>query len=217
MSTTTTRRRVAALLLALALPAGLAACGTTDRAQTGSQVGTPAGSTSEPAGSGSDPSAEEPVETSDASDGTGEQDDTVLASVEGEHAKKPNEEEIRVALRLDVTAVERIDGDAVEVRFRMTNLSDQTWEPWQSLGGRGGRYGAHDATLLDLPGDRRYLTLLDSGDNCLCSSWAGPDLQVPGGETHDFYARFPAPPEDVTTIELQVPGFAPVPGLEISS
>lgn len=216
VGTSRARRGAAALLLALVLPAGLAACGGTDqRAQTGSG---PVAPVADDGTGGEDRSASEDGEGGGASTGTVGKVEEVMATAEGEFERTPLEDDVRVPVRLDVTALERVDGDAVELRFRLTNLSDVTWEPWDSLGDSGfGDFGASDVVLLDLPNDRKYLSLLDTADNCLCTAYAGADLKVPAGESHDFYVRFVAPPEDVTSIEVQVPGFAPVGGVEISS
>jgi hypothetical protein len=215
MRTTTTRRGAAVLLLALSLPVGLTACGgATERAQTGSTAAQQDAGGEQDGGEqdgGADPSG-------GASTGAMGKVEAVLATAEGEFERTPLEEEVRVPVRLDVTALERIEGDAVELRFRLTNLSDVTWEPWGSLGDSGfGGFGASDVVLLDLPGDRRYLSLLDSEDNCVCTAYAGADFKIPAGESHDFYVRFVAPPEDVASVEVEVPGFAPVAGVEISS
>lgn len=211
------RRAAAALLLAAVLPVGLAACGgEPDRARTGADAvaaGTTDGSTG---GDGEQDGGSEPSGGTSSGDvGRLEQ---VLATSEGEFERTPNEQDVRVPVRLDLTALERIDGDAVELRFTLTNTGDVTWEPWDALGKSGfGGWGASDVVLLDLPGDRKYLSLVDSEDNCLCTSWVNDEVTVPAGESHDFYVRFVAPPEDVTSIEVQVPGFAPLSGVEISS
>lgn len=212
------RRGAAALLLAAVLPVGLAACGgEPERARTGADAAAAdsasdgGGEQDDDQGGGSEPSGG----TSSGDVGRVEQ---VLATAEGDFERTPNEEDVRVPVRIDLTALERIEGDAVELRFTLTNTGDVTWEPWSSFGDSGfGLYGVSDVTLLDLPGDRKYLSLIDSEDNCLCTYYNGADLKIPAGESHDFYVRFVAPPEDVTSIEVQVPGFAPLSGVEISS
>jgi len=125
-----------------------------------------------------------------------------------------------VPLRLDVTSVQRLTGDTVEVRFTITNTGDTaTYEPWTTLADDtlgDSTYDVAGATLVDLPADRKYLTLIDSDKVCLCSTFdATGGGAIPPGGSSDMYAQFPAPPQSTTTIDFGLPGFTPVNGLEI--
>lgn len=57
--------------------------------------------------------------------------------------------------------------------------------------------------LVDETNGRVHFPLRDAEDRCLCSSFKviGP------GDTVDVYAKFPAPPADVSQMAVHVPGF----------
>lgn len=213
MTSRRTPARTVTLTTALALAAalGLSSCGVLpDRADTDSSAGpVTAGSTASPSvaeGSAASQPQEQPAE--------------VLGSSTGQHVADPNDS-TAVPLRLDVMSVTRAPGDAVEVRFTLTNTSDTaTYKPWSTLADRtvasGGSLDVGGATLTDLPNDRKYLTLIDSEEICLCSTFPGlGNVEVAPGTTLELYAQFPAPPEATTTVDFGLPGFAPVAGLEI--
>lgn len=213
-----TRTLTAAVALAAAL--GLSSCGVLpDRAETDSSAGqAPVASSSAPVDGASSDAGRDQGGTDDQ-DG-GEQPAEVLGSSTGQHVADPNDS-TAVPLRLDVMSVTRAPGDAVEVRFTLTNTSDTaTYEPWSTLADRtvasGGSLDVGGATLTDLPNDRKYLTLIDSEEICLCSTFPGlGNVEVAPGTTLELYAQFPAPPEATTTVDFGLPGFAPVAGLEI--
>jgi hypothetical protein len=64
--------------------------------------------------------------------------------------------------------------------------------------------------LLDDVNKKRYLTVLDEADACLCSEYESFDNQA------HLYAMFPPPPGDVTSIAVVVPHFQPLRDLEIA-
>ncbi len=139
----------------------------------------------------------------------------VLGSSSGAHPADPNDA-TSVPLRVDVVGVQRQPGDAVEVRFVITNDSaDATFEPYTTLsdGAVGGAYDVGGAALVDLTGDKRYLPLRDSEGVCLCTGVN--NVEIAPGMSLDVYVQFPAPPDDVATIDFTFPGFAPVNGVEI--
>lgn len=150
--------------------------------------------------------------TSDDEDG----DEAALGSVEGAREASPNDD-TQVPLRLEVLSLERIQGDVVEVRFRVVNTSDgDVWEPWSTLseaGGSGNDVGG--AALVDLVNNRKYLVLRDSDNVCLCSGETNWDQAIRPGAALDAYADFPAPPSDVTSIDFELPGFPPIRDLSI--
>ncbi len=229
MNPTTIRRRSLALVLAAATPFALLACSDDGAEQaeiessaeaTTKQSTTTVGPTD--AGDGSTADGGSDGSTTTAAEGDGEaeapapDDGEVLGSSTGNHPADPNDETL-VPLQLDVRGIERMDGDIVDVRFSITNTgTDATYELWSTISDPAfrGAYDVGGAALLDPPNDKRYLTLYDSTDTCLCTADA-INLAVGPGDTLDLYAQLPAPPEDVTEITFTLPGFEPVEGLTI--
>lgn len=68
------------------------------------------------------------------------------------------------------------------------------------------------ATFMDPEGKKRYYALRDTEMRCLCSSGI---TRVAAGESLTIYIQFPAPPEETTEVEFQLPTFPPA-NLEIS-
>lgn len=64
-------------------------------------------------------------------------------------------------------------------------------------------------TLVDQQNRKRHLVLRDERTLCLCSSW--PSAVAQPDTAHAFFAQFPAPPADVTTMSVHVPQF---PGID---
>ena len=66
---------------------------------------------------------------------------------------------------------------------------------------------AHEAgavTLVDAANNQRHLVLRDTDGVCLCTSFTGAFAET-GRYPHS--AQFPAPPDDVTSMSVQVPSF----------
>ncbi|MFL1900656.1 hypothetical protein [Streptomyces tauricus] len=68
------------------------------------------------------------------------------------------------------------------------------------------------ASLVDQTGKKKYLILRDTEGRCLCTRFVGG---VKSGETAEWYAQFPAPPEDTAKVSFQV-GSMPPASVEIS-
>ncbi|MCU1358139.1 MAG: hypothetical protein JWM89_3557 [Acidimicrobiales bacterium] len=209
------RRLVAAsatatLLLAVAGCAGGSggSGGSDDQADTkhpASRTTSPATATS---GSSSSDAASETTQAAE--------DEPVLGTATGQRRAGPNKRAM-VPLRLDVRSVKRLDGDTIEVRFTITNTSEDgpTFEPFKSLGEPvSPKYDVAGVALIDRPHDKKYLTLVGSDDVCLCSGDLNA-LDVAPGESASMYADVTAPPASVDKVDLTVPGFDPIVGLEI--
>jgi hypothetical protein len=69
---------------------------------------------------------------------------------------------------------------------------------WRSVSG---------VTLVDTTNNQRHLVLRDTSESCLCTSFDSA-YAPPGRYNHS--AQFPAPPEGVTTMTVQVPNFPAV-------
>lgn len=71
------------------------------------------------------------------------------------------------------------------------------------------------ATLVDVVNAQRHLVLREGGTGeCLCSR--NVPFSSDPGEVLRFSATFPAPPEDVTTMTVEVPNFPAVPEVPVS-
>jgi len=64
--------------------------------------------------------------------------------------------------------------------------------------------------LVDDVNKKKYLTVLDEAEACLCSEYESFDNQA------HLFAMFPPPPDDVTSITVVVPNFQPLPNVEIA-
>ncbi|MFD7677722.1 hypothetical protein [Streptomyces sp. NPDC059271] len=131
--------------------------------------------------------------------------DPVLAEVKGENG-----------LTLAVTSAKRDDGGFVTVEGTVTNNTDNTWiaANWRGDERELSKNGASiaGATLIDQKGKKKYLILRDTSGRCLCTQFTGGVRQ---GATAQWFAQFPAPPADTTSVDFQV-GSMPPASIEIS-
>jgi hypothetical protein len=118
-------------------------------------------------------------------------------------------------LTVTITSAERDQGGFVTVSGRVTNGGSSSWmgADWKSseteLAGNGGSLSG--ASLVDEKGKKKYLVLRDTSGRCLCTKFS----RLRSGDTADWYAQFPAPPEDITKVDFQV-GSMPPASIEIS-
>ncbi|MEU9366904.1 hypothetical protein AB0D71_19670 [Streptomyces avermitilis] len=131
--------------------------------------------------------------------------DTVLAEVKGEGG-----------VTLTVTAAKRDGGGFVTVEGTVANGTGRAWSvgSWRGdereLAKNGGSMAG--ASLVDEAGKKKYLVLRDTEGRCLCTRFTGGLLQ---GQSTDWFAQFPAPPEGTTKVSFQVGGMPPA-AIEIS-
>ncbi|WP_338700001.1 hypothetical protein V2W30_25230 [Streptomyces sp. Q6] len=184
--TTTTRRALAAVMIATGLLLSVAGCGSGDDDKSGE-----AAKSSAPPAKGSDDKSE----TSQAP-ATGK----TLAEV------KSN------GITLTVTSVTRDEGGYLNVTGTVTNGTSGIWlaTEWKSdeseMQVNGGSLAG--ASVVDQAGKKKYLVLRDTQGRCLCTKFEGGVNQ---GKTVDWFAQFPAPPEETTSVQLQVPTMPPAP------
>ncbi|MFE9683677.1 hypothetical protein [Streptomyces sp. NPDC006285] len=140
---------------------------------------------------------------------------------DGQQSEAPPAKEILAevkagGLTLAVTSAGRDEGGFVTVKGTVTNGSGKSWvaADWRGdereLAGNGGSIAG--ASLVDQAGKKKYLVLRDTEGRCLCTRFTG-GLQ--SGETTEWFAQFPAPPEDTTKVSFQV-GSMPPAAVEIS-
>ncbi|MPY44731.1 hypothetical protein FNH04_33955, partial [Streptomyces phyllanthi] len=133
------------------------------------------------------------------------QSDTVLAEVKGQDG-----------LTLAITSAKRDGGGFVTVEGTVTNNTGKVWvaADWRSdeteLAKNAGSISG--ASLIDQEGKKKYLILRDTSGRCLCTQFTGG---VRDGNTTQWYAQFPAPPDGTTKVDFQV-GAMPPASIELS-
>ncbi|WJV46480.1 hypothetical protein [Streptomyces flavofungini] len=131
--------------------------------------------------------------------------DEVLAEVKGEEN-----------ITLTVKSAVRDEGGFVTVSGTVTNNGSRffaaaNWRGEERELNKNGSSVA-GANLVDGKGKKRYLVLRDTEGRCLCTKFTGG---VKPGQTSEWYAQFPAPPEGTTAVSFQVGAMPPAP-VEIS-
>lgn len=119
-------------------------------------------------------------------------------------------------LTLQVMSAARDEGGFVTVEGTVTN---GTGEPWVGADWRGDENelvknggSIAGASLLDPAGKKKYLVLRDTEGRCLCTRFSGG---IGAGDTTDWFAQFPAPPESTKNVAFQV-GSMPPASIEIA-
>lgn len=117
-------------------------------------------------------------------------------------------------LRLEILGLRR-SGDAVTLDFAVVNetaddLAYSSAVFFASPQGDGvDYYTVSGVTLTDDLNSQRYLVLREADSRrCVCS--IDVDTGLPAGTRAVYYANFPAPPDDVTELSVQVPNFSSV-------
>jgi hypothetical protein len=188
------RRALSAVAITAGLLLTVAGCGGGGDGK--SDKDKPASSSATKDGGGS-----EKEDSSQSSDG----DDTPLAEVKSGD------------ITLTVTSVVRDGGGFVTVDGQVINSGGEFWvaSNWRSdereLGGNGASMSG--ASLVDSKGKKKYLVLRDTRGRCLCTKFEGGGVDA--GKSTDWFAQFPAPPEDTTKVDFQV-GAMPPASIEIS-
>ena len=128
-------------------------------------------------------------------------------------------------LRLDVTRLERVD-ELVELTLALTNEAAPPTDDSEPLtftadvvfsGGNYGisaRYDASGIGLVDDAAQRMYLPVYDSEDVCLCTGNLNNESVPPGG-TMTITATFGGVPDDLDAVDVRIPQFPTISGLEI--
>ncbi|MFE9253148.1 hypothetical protein [Streptomyces sp. NPDC007088] len=178
---------VAAALTA-AMSLSLGACGDSGDSDGGAEKSTVPSSSAASGKQGA------PSETPSESTG-----DNILAEVRGENG-----------ITLKITAATRDNSGFVTVSGSVANGTGRGWTGanWtgdeKELVNNGGSMAG--ASLVDGAEKKRYLILRDTEGRCLCTKFTGGLLR---GRTTDWYAQFPAPPKETTTVTFQVGAMPP--------
>lgn len=117
--------------------------------------------------------------------------------------------------RIDITELQRVSGNMVLLKFVMVNDSSGIISLASDF--EGPESGPTDiqrdtgtiagVTLEDAAGSTKYTVVRDAQRNCVCSSALG-NLAVKS--KLNLWAKFPAPPDSVTKLNVVLPHFQPV-------
>ncbi|EST24110.1 hypothetical protein N566_25115 [Streptomycetaceae bacterium MP113-05] len=131
-------------------------------------------------------------------DASGEEENQVLAEV------KSGDITLRISSSL------REEGGFVTVRGTVINAGS---DRWAAPGWQGDEVELADnqasmagAKLVDKEGRKRYFILRDTEGRCLCTKF---NTGLGGGESADWYAQFPAPPEGSNEVDFQIADMPP--------
>jgi hypothetical protein len=105
-------------------------------------------------------------------------------------------------LSVELTSVQKT-GDSVIVRFKYINSSDKS----VLLRGQVGGQVEDLIYYVDAKNKKKYLVIRDTEKKPLAS--ALHEMTLDAGETKGCWAKFPAPPADVTAISVYIPGAPP--------
>ncbi|WP_086752309.1 hypothetical protein, partial [Streptomyces scabiei] len=148
------------------------------------------------------PSASTSAKTPDDSSGDDEPD----APAETKVLAESKDGDIGVV----ITSAVRDSGGFVTVSGTVTNNGSRLWTAADWRGDenelRQNASSVAGASLVDQSGKKKYLILRDTQGRCLCTRFTGG---VKAGETADWFAQFPAPPEATTSVDFQVGSMPP--------
>ncbi len=130
-----------------------------------------------------------------------------IASTDGEKA----------GAHIDVTEFKRSSGNTVTLKFVLTNNGSDKFDMWGHRMGDSSVRTDYKAVggihLVDPVNKKKYFVVRDSEQKCMCSTEVA-DVQP--GQKANLWAKFPAPPPDVTKITIEIPHFQPMDDVPIS-
>ncbi|MFD0061446.1 hypothetical protein [Streptomyces sp. NPDC056690] len=120
-------------------------------------------------------------------------------------------------ITLTVTSAARDQGGFLTLSGKVTNGGGKFWiaAGWRGDERELSKNGSSlaGAFVVDKAGKKKYLILRDTQGRCLCTKFEGGGVDA--GQSADWYAQFPAPPEGTTKVDFQVGDMPPAP-VEIS-
>lgn len=118
---------------------------------------------------------------------------------------------------IDVTELKRTSGGNVNLKFVISCNGPKELGMGNFLGDSSVAKDSYRAVsgihLVDPVNKKKYFVITDSEKNCLCSKDVG-DLRP--GDRVALWAKFPAPPPEVTKVTIEVPHFQPMDDVPIS-
>ena len=111
--------------------------------------------------------------------------------------------------KIVIKDIKRDEGGTVTLQFQMVNDNEKPAPVYQLLDG-----SLDDKVhLIDAASKKKYLTVKDASDHCICSKAKG---EVEKDKPINLWAKFPAPPDSVQKITVVVSGFIPVKSVPIT-
>ncbi len=130
-----------------------------------------------------------------------------IASADGESS----------GVKVVVQELKRTSGGTVSMKFSITNGSDKSVGSGYEFADKDHEITDHGSVggvqLIDEGGKKKYFVVRDTDGKCVCSQKI---KDVKPGESENFWARFPAPPDSVQKITVIVPHFQPMDDVPIS-
>ena len=134
--------------------------------------------------------------------------------------KKPLaiEEHNIAGVEVALMKVKRSGGDTLTVYWNYTNNSSEDKELTPTYG--GGWYGpyklAGDTYIIDNVNQKKHLVVKANDRPITSKLTLGYRNPIPSGARVNVWAKFPAPPADVETISVYIPGIPPIEDVQIT-
>jgi hypothetical protein len=104
----------------------------------------------------------------------------------------------------------KVSNGTVMMRFTVMNDGDHGFDTYtlrdKSIA-KADDYAVSGIYLVDVPNKKKYFVVVDTDSHCVCSR--DTPAIAPTGSTN-LWAKFPAPPDNVTKIGSVVPHFQPM-------
>jgi len=120
-------------------------------------------------------------------------------------------------IRAEVQELKLTSGGTLTLKFTLVNNSGKGMGFGYTFGDSGHSIKDHGSVggvnLLDPVGKKKYFVARDAEQNCLCSRNLN---NLDENARLTYWAKFPAPPDDVKKITVEIPHFAPMEDVPIS-
>ena len=124
----------------------------------------------------------------------------------------------KAGTHIDITELKRTSGGTVNLKFLLAN--NGTEDLHMSSQFMGDNDVSHDSYqdvsgihLLDPANKKKYFVVTDNEKHCVCSKNIAP---IKPGQKVNLWAKFPAPPAEVTKVSIEIPHFQPIDDVPIS-
>ena len=126
------------------------------------------------------------------------------------------EEHEVVGVEVELREIARARGDTLNLRWRYTNTTGEDKTLATGLGWYTRCKISADTYLIDPANQKKYLVITDAERRPVASSFGGDyEVTLAAGDSINSWAKFPAPPSDVTEIDIYIPGVIPFEGIPI--